>query len=114
MVNLTTQCQHLATNCQHLASIERQFRLRLSIPTATRGRSHRLTYKRTNHDNLNVRGYKEEGITTTPVDITVLNDPDRFTLAGDEFLQDTLAEHKTYIVEHGDDMPKIRDWKWAY
>ena len=91
---------------------------------------HRLTYKRTNHDNLHVRGYKEEGTTTTPFDMTVLNDLDRFHLAGDvidrvprlrnraghvkQFLQDKLAEHKSYIMEHGDDMPEIRDWKWPY
>jgi xylulose-5-phosphate/fructose-6-phosphate phosphoketolase len=89
---------------------------------------HRLTYRRTNHDNMHVRGYKEEGTTTTPFDMTVLNDLDRFHLAGDaidrvarlrntaghvkQFLRDKLAEHKRYIVEHGDDMPEVRDWKW--
>jgi xylulose-5-phosphate/fructose-6-phosphate phosphoketolase len=91
---------------------------------------HRLTYRRTNHGNLHVRGYKEEGTTTTPFDMTVLNDLDRFHLAGDlvdrvprlrnsvgyfkQWLRDKLIEHKRYIVEHGDDMPEIRDWKWPY
>ena len=91
---------------------------------------HRLTYRRTNHDNMHVRGYKEEGTTTTPFDMTVLNDLDRFHLAGDvidrvarlrnsgghfkQFLRDRLAEHKCYIVQHGEDMPEIRDWKWTH
>ena len=91
---------------------------------------HRLTYKRTNHDNMHVRGYKEEGTTTTPFDMTVMNDLDRFHLAGDmidrvprlqnkaghvkQLLRDKLAEHKRYIVVHGDDMPEVRDWKWPY
>jgi xylulose-5-phosphate/fructose-6-phosphate phosphoketolase len=90
---------------------------------------HRLTYRRRNHDNLHVRGYKEEGTTTTPFDMTVLNDLDRYHLAGDvvdrvprlqgvgahfkQFLRDKLVEHKEYIVRHGEDMPEIRDWKWA-
>ena len=89
---------------------------------------HRLTYRRTNHANLHVRGYKEEGTTTTPFDMTVLNDLDRFHLAGDavarvprladasaEFhrmLRNRLLEHKLYIARHGDDMPAIRDWTW--
>jgi len=89
---------------------------------------HRLTYRRHNHENLHVRGYKEEGTTTTPFDMTVLNDLDRFHLAGDvidrvprlrdtaghtkQFLRDKLAEHKRYIVEYGDDMPEVRDWQW--
>ncbi len=91
---------------------------------------HRLTYRRTNHDNFHVRGYKEEGTTTTPFDMTVLNDLDRFHLAGDvvdrvsrlqrigahfkQFLRDKLVEHKQYICDHGDDMPGIRDWKWPH
>jgi xylulose-5-phosphate/fructose-6-phosphate phosphoketolase len=89
---------------------------------------HRLTYRRKNHDNLHVRGYKEEGTTTTPFDMTVLNDLDRFHLAGDvidrvprlqtiaahsrQTLRNRLLEHKLYIAEHGDDMPAIRDWEW--
>jgi xylulose-5-phosphate/fructose-6-phosphate phosphoketolase len=91
---------------------------------------HRLTYRRHNHDNLHVRGYKEEGTTTTPFDMTVLNDLDRFHLAGDvvdrvpklqktgghfkQFLRNQLVAHKQYIYEHGDDMPEIRDWTWPY
>jgi xylulose-5-phosphate/fructose-6-phosphate phosphoketolase len=91
---------------------------------------HRLTYRRTNHDNFHVRGYKEEGTTTTPFDMTVLNDLDRFHLAGDvvdrverlrpvsghfkQMLRNKLADHKQYICEHGDDLPEIRDWKWPY
>jgi xylulose-5-phosphate/fructose-6-phosphate phosphoketolase len=89
---------------------------------------HRLTYRRHNHDNLHVRGYKEEGTTTTPFDMTVLNDLDRFHLAGDvidrvggvvgdaarlkQDLRARLIEHKLYIGRYGDDMPEIRDWKW--
>ena len=91
---------------------------------------HRLTYRRTNHGNLHVRGYKEEGTTTTPFDMTVLNDLDRFHLAGDvvdrvprlqrigahfkQMLRGKLVEHKQYICEFGDDLPEIRDWKWPY
>jgi xylulose-5-phosphate/fructose-6-phosphate phosphoketolase len=91
---------------------------------------HRLTYRRTNHDNFHVHGYKEEGTTTTPFDMTVLNELDRFHLAGDvvdrvsrlqrvgahfkQLLRDKLAEHKRYICEHGDDLPEIRDWKWPH
>jgi xylulose-5-phosphate/fructose-6-phosphate phosphoketolase len=91
---------------------------------------HRLTYRRTNHDNLHVRGYKEEGTTTTPFDMTVLNDLDRFHLAGDvvdrvprlqrigahfkQMLRAKLVEHKQHICEFGDDLPEIRDWKWPY
>ncbi len=89
---------------------------------------HRLTYRRTNHDNLHVRGYKEEGTTTTPFDMVVLNDLDRFHLVGDvidrvpglgtrmayvkQLLRDRLIEHTEYIAAHGDDMPAIRDWTW--
>ena len=90
---------------------------------------HRLTYRRTNHPNLHVRGYKEEGTTTTPFDMTVLNDLDRFHLAGDvidrvpglaaraasakQYLRSKLAEHASYIRKYGDDMPEIRDWVWG-
>ncbi|MGA9901332.1 MAG: phosphoketolase family protein [Terriglobales bacterium] len=91
---------------------------------------HRLTYRRHNHDNLHVRGYKEEGTTSTPFDMVVMNDLDRFHLAGDavdriprlqkvgghfkQFLRNKLVEHKQYIRERGDDMPEIRDWTWPY
>jgi xylulose-5-phosphate/fructose-6-phosphate phosphoketolase len=91
---------------------------------------HRLTYRRTNHKNLHVRGYKEEGTTTTHFDMAVLNDLDRFHLAGDvvdrvprlqragayfkQALRDKLVEHKHYIARHGEDMPEIRNWKWPY
>jgi xylulose-5-phosphate/fructose-6-phosphate phosphoketolase len=90
---------------------------------------HRLTYRRTNHDNLHVRGYKEEGTITTPFDMAVLNDLDRFHLAGDvvdrlpqlgpqaayikQALGDLLNEHHRYIREHGEDMPIVRNWRWA-
>jgi xylulose-5-phosphate/fructose-6-phosphate phosphoketolase len=90
---------------------------------------HKLTYRRTNHDNLHVRGYKEEGTTTTPFDMTVINDIDRFHLVKDvvdrvpglgaraahvtQRMRDKLAEHRNYIRRHGDDMPEIRDWKWG-
>ena len=91
---------------------------------------HRLTYRRTNHTNLHVRGYKEEGTTTTPFDMTVLNDLDRYHLAGDvvdrverlahlgahfkQHLRNKLVEHKRYVTQYGEDMPEIRDWKWPY
>ena len=91
---------------------------------------HRLTYRRHNHDNMHVRGFKEEGTTTTPFDMTVLNELDRYHLAGDvidrvprirnlaghtkQFLREKLIEHKHYIDQWGDDMPEIRDWKWPY
>ncbi|HEY9851833.1 MAG TPA: phosphoketolase family protein [Leptolyngbyaceae cyanobacterium] len=91
---------------------------------------HRLTYRRTNHKNLHVRGYKEEGTTTTPFDMVVLNDLDRFHLVGDvidrvpkvgyaagyvkQFIRDKLIEHLQYITQYGDDLPDVRDWKWPY
>ncbi|MBC7437844.1 MAG: phosphoketolase family protein [Bdellovibrionales bacterium] len=89
---------------------------------------HQLTYRRTNHNNIHVRGYKEEGTITTPFDMTVLNDLDRFHLVMDTIdrlpktgaagaalqgrLADKLVEHKRYIREHGQDMPEIRNWRW--
>jgi xylulose-5-phosphate/fructose-6-phosphate phosphoketolase len=89
---------------------------------------HRLTYRRTNHPNLHVRGYKEEGTITTPFDMAVLNDLDRFHLAGDaverlpqlgargaylkQRMSDLLTEHRLYIRRYGQDMPAIRDWRW--
>ncbi len=90
---------------------------------------HRLTYRRKNHENLHVRGYKEEGTTTTPFDMCVLNEIDRFHLVMDviarvpslgyraaylkQTMQNRLIEHTRYIREHGEDMPEIRDWVWA-
>jgi xylulose-5-phosphate/fructose-6-phosphate phosphoketolase len=89
---------------------------------------HRLTYRRTNHANLHVRGYKEEGTTTTPFDMVVLNQLDRFSLAGDvidrvpglgaraayakQAIQEKRIEHKEYIAVHGEDLPEIRNWRW--
>ncbi len=89
---------------------------------------HRLTYRRTNHRNIHVRGYKEEGTTTTPFDMVVLNDLDRFHLVDDvidrvpslgsraayakQIIRDKLIDHKTYIHRYGEDMPEVRDWKW--
>ncbi|MEO7007648.1 MAG: phosphoketolase family protein, partial [Caldimonas sp.] len=90
---------------------------------------HRLTYRRTNHSNLHVRGYKENGTTTTPFDMTVLNDLDRFHLAGDvidrvpslgaraaaakQHLRERLIEHRVWIEAHGEDLPEIRNWRWS-
>ena len=89
---------------------------------------HRLAYRRTNHKNLHVRGYKEEGTTTTPFDMTVRNDLDRFHLVADvaervpklgpitayirQFVRDKLVEHRQYIACYGQDMPEIRNWMW--
>tara|TARA_B100000519_G_C14259392_1_gene446751 strand:- start:3456 stop:3962 length:507 start_codon:yes stop_codon:yes gene_type:complete len=89
---------------------------------------HRLTYRRTNHKNLHVRGYKEEG-TTTPFDVVVRNDMDRFHLVADvidrvpqlgsraaylkQWLRDRLIEHRHHIIGHGVDMPEITQWRWG-
>ncbi len=90
---------------------------------------HRLSYRRTNHKNLHVRGYKEEGSTTTPFDMAVRNDLDRFHLVMDvidrvprlgaraaylkQAMRDRLIRHRLYITEHGEDMPEIRQWRWG-
>ncbi|MBA3956855.1 MAG: phosphoketolase family protein [Parachlamydiaceae bacterium] len=90
---------------------------------------HRLAYRRNGHKNIHVRGYREEGTTTTPFDILVMNDLDRFHLVSDvidrvpklgsraayakQAIYEKLIEHKTYIAEYGEDMPEIRDWKWS-
>jgi xylulose-5-phosphate/fructose-6-phosphate phosphoketolase len=89
---------------------------------------HRLTYRRASHKNIHVRGYKEEGTTTTPFDMVVLNDLDRFHLVGDvidrvpqlgnaaayvkQEIRDKLIEHKRYIAKYGEDMPEVRNWQW--
>ncbi|MBM3787451.1 MAG: phosphoketolase family protein [Acidobacteria bacterium] len=89
---------------------------------------HRLTYRRTNHNNLHVRGYKEEGTTTTPFDMTVLNNLDRYQLAFDavlrvprlqtevdrvrEWYHRKMQEHRAYVAEYGEDMPEVRNWRW--
>nr|WP_034161115.1 phosphoketolase family protein [Sphingomonas sp. ERG5] len=89
---------------------------------------HKLTYRRTNHANIHVRGYKEEGTTTTPFDMVVLNDLDRYRLALDAIERvprlhhivdrernrywTTMERHKLYIAEYGDDLPEVRDWQW--
>ncbi|MDD5116366.1 MAG: phosphoketolase family protein [Candidatus Omnitrophica bacterium] len=91
---------------------------------------HRLLYRRRNHKNVHVRGYKEEGTTTTPFDMTVMNEIDRFNLVDDvidrvpslkdrsahvkEWLRNKLIEHKQYISSYGEDMPEIRNWKWPF
>ena len=90
---------------------------------------HRLTYRRTNHANIHVRGYKEEGTTTTPFDMAVRNELDRFHLVSDvidrvphlgaraayakQAIRDKLLDHERYICEHGDDMPDITGWRWG-
>ena len=89
---------------------------------------HRLTYRRTNHPNLHVRGYKEEGTTSTPFDMVVRNDLDRFHLVADvaerveslgpvracirQRVRDKLVEHSEYIVQRGIDMPEVANWNW--
>jgi xylulose-5-phosphate/fructose-6-phosphate phosphoketolase len=91
---------------------------------------HQHYYRRTNHDNLHVRGYMEEGTTTTQFDMAVLNNLDRFHLVCDvvdrvptlgykaahltQLMRDKLIEHKQYIRQYGEDIPAIRDWKWPY
>jgi len=91
---------------------------------------HRLLYRRTNHKNIHVRGFIEEGTTTTPFDMTVLNEIDRFNLADDvidrvarlksqaahvkDWLHNKLIEHKEYIALRGEDMPEVRNWRWPY
>ena len=90
---------------------------------------HRLTYRRAGHDNIHVRGYKEEGTTTTPFDMCVVNDLDRFHLVGDvidrvpklgeraayakQEIRDKLIDHSQYISRYGDDMPEIKNWTWG-
>ena len=90
---------------------------------------HRLTYRRTNHKNLHVRGYKEEGTTSTPFDMVVMNDLNRFHLVADvidrvpqlgpkaayakQAIRDKLIEHKQYIAKHGEDLPEIQNWRWG-
>ncbi len=90
---------------------------------------HRLAYRRTNHKNFHVRGYKEEGTTSTPFDMVVMNDLDRFHLVGDvvdrlpqlgsraayakQAIQEKLLEHKQYIAKYGEDMPEITNWQWG-
>jgi len=89
---------------------------------------HKLTYRRRNHDNIHVRGYKEEGSTTTPFDMVVLNNLDRYTLALDAIKRiprfagevevatarywASIEAHRLYVGEHGEDMPQVRDWHW--
>jgi xylulose-5-phosphate/fructose-6-phosphate phosphoketolase len=90
---------------------------------------HRLTYRRNNHQNLHVRGYKEEGTTTTPFDMCVVNQVDRFHLAMDALdrlpqlgdraahfrqqLQDQLIRHRIHVRTYGEDLPEVRDWTWT-
>jgi xylulose-5-phosphate/fructose-6-phosphate phosphoketolase len=91
---------------------------------------HRLTYRRSNHRNLHVRGYKEEGTTTTPFDMVVMNDMDRFHLVIDvidrvpglgpraarvrQLMQDKRAEHRAWTRQYGEDLPEVRSWTWSY
>jgi xylulose-5-phosphate/fructose-6-phosphate phosphoketolase len=90
---------------------------------------HKLTYRRHNHDNIHVRGFRDEGTTTTPFDMVVLNNLDRYQLALDAIQRiprlssqveaakarywTSMERHKLYISEHGDDMPEVRDWRWS-
>ena len=90
---------------------------------------HRLTYRRKNHDNIHVRGFKEEGTTTTPFDMCVLNDMDRYTLALDavrrvprlrqitdtatQKFTETRQRHKLYVSQYGEDLPEVRNWSWG-
>jgi xylulose-5-phosphate/fructose-6-phosphate phosphoketolase len=90
---------------------------------------HRLTYRRRNHGNIHVRGYLEEGTTTTPFDMTVLNRMDRFQLALDvirrvpriagvadrasQRFSEAIQRHKVYVSEHGEDLPEVRNWTWT-
>jgi xylulose-5-phosphate/fructose-6-phosphate phosphoketolase len=89
---------------------------------------HQLTYGRANHDNIHVKGYIERGTTTTPFDMCVLNNLDRFQLAGEvvdrvpqlrsraahvkQMIHEKLIDHRTYVDEHGEDLPEVRDWQW--
>ena len=91
---------------------------------------HRLTYRRTNHDNLHVRGYKEEGTTTTPFDMVMLNDLDRYHLVIDaidripglasraghvrQLMEDKRTQARAYTRDEGEDIPEVRDWVWPY
>ena len=91
---------------------------------------HRLTYRRNGHSNIHARGYIEEGSTSTPFDMVVVNQLDRFNLAIDvidrvpklqkigahvrQKLVDKLVEHEQYISQVGDDMPEVKNWKWPY
>ena len=90
---------------------------------------HKLTYRRHNHENFHVRGYREEGTTTTPFDMVVLNNLDRYQLALDAIRRiprlsgqveaatnrywDSIQRHKRYISEQGEDLPEVRDWRWT-
>ena len=90
---------------------------------------HKLTYRRRNHDNMHVRGYREEGTTTAPFDMVVLNNIDRYQLALDavrfstrfadrlgqasERYWSVMEQHKLYVSEHGDDMPEVKNWRWT-
>ncbi len=88
---------------------------------------HKLTYNRAGHDGFHVHGYREEGSTTTPFDMTVRNGLDRFTLAADairrarpdraaraeRWRDENHARHKAYVIEHGEDLPEVKDWRWS-